>query len=163
MEREGPEISQETRQLIGIEKVRHYQVTARDIWRFAQAIGMSQVEADSDGTLIGPPLICQVFMFEDLALEELPADGSPKELDVPVPAARAVGGQSEFEIFAQVKAGDTITFRSRLRDVAAKQGRSGWLYFIVVETAFENQRGEMVARETATYVKRSEVDSHVER
>lgn len=148
------EISEEVRNMIGTEKVRRYKVTSRDIRRFSQAIGIDAIETDADGSLVAPPLICQVFMFEDVPLEELPPDGSPKELDIPIPATRAVGGESEFEVFEKVRSGDVITFRSKLKDVRAKHGRSGWLYFVVVETSFQNQRGDTVARETATYVKR---------
>ncbi len=134
--------------------MRHYEVTPRDIKRFAQAIGESDLVVLSDGRLVAPPLFCQVFMFEDVPLHELPADGSPKELDVPIPAQRAVGGGSEFEIFGQVRSGDVITVTSKLKDVTTKQGKSGTLYLVVVETVFNNQNGAPVARETATYVKR---------
>lgn len=148
------EISLEVRNMIGAEKVRTYEVTARDIRRFAQAIGASEVATEPDGTLVAPPLICQVFMFEDVPVEDLPPDGSPTEIDVPVPATRVVGGESEFEILGLVRDGDRITFRSRLKSVRAQRGKSGWLYFVVVETSFNNQHGNTVAREIATYVKR---------
>ena len=147
------EISQEVLAMIGLERVRHHDVTPRDIRRFAQAIGEGEIESAPDGALIAPPLFCQVFIFEDVPVEELPADGSPKELDIPIPATRAVGGKSEFEMFERVRAGDVITDRSKLKSVVAKNGKSGPLYLIVVETTFENQHGTTVARETATYVK----------
>lgn len=148
------EISKDVSDLIGVEKLRLYQVTAPNVRRFAQAIGLNDVESGLDGCLVAPPLFCQTFMFEDLPVEELPDDGSPKELDVPIPATRSVGGESTFEIFEEVKAGDEITVSSILRNVRARQGKSGPLYLVVVETTFQNQRSEIVARETATYVKR---------
>ena len=148
------ELSREVRDLIGVEKVRQYEVTPPNMRRFAQAIGMAESASGAESCRVAPPLFCQVFMFEDVPLEELPEDGSPKELDVPIPAHRAVGGESDFEIFASVKAGDVITVCSKLKNVRAKQGRSGPLYLVVVETSFQNQDGVVVARETATYVKR---------
>jgi hydroxyacyl-ACP dehydratase HTD2-like protein with hotdog domain len=147
-------LSKEVQDLIGLEKVRQYEVTSRDIRRFAQAIGVSELATDSEGKLVAPPLFCQVYMFEDVPVDELPADGSPKELDVPLPAKRAVGGGSDFEILGTVRAGDVVTVRSKLQAVNTKQGKSGTLYLVVVESNFHNQRGEHVARETATYVKR---------
>lgn len=147
-------ISKEVQQLIGVEKVLSYEVTRRDIKRFAQAIGAGEPAQTSDGRLIAPPLFCQVFMFEDVPVDKLPPDGSPTELDVPIPAERAVGGGSNFEIAGQVLSGDVITVTSKLKDVSSKQGKSGTLYLVVVETSFHNQHGELVARETATYVKR---------
>jgi len=149
------EISKEVHDMIGFERVRQHNVTQSDIRRFAQAIGVTELETAPDGALIAPPLFCQVFIFEDVPIEQLPADGSPKELDIPVPANRTVGGKSEFEMFARVRAGDVITDRSKLKSVVTKNGKSGPLYLIVVETTFENQHGTTVARETATYVKRN--------
>ena len=149
--------------LIGVEKVRHYEVTQKDIKRFAQAIGETNpIHFDVDyakssgyNTVVAPPLFCQVFTFEDVPLEQLPSDGSPIEIDVPIPAPKTVGGGSSYEIFQLVKAGDQITVKSTLKDVYTKEGKSGLLYFIVVETAFSNQHKEPVARETATYIKRA--------
>lgn len=148
--------------MIGVEKVRQYEVTKRDIKRFAQAIGEDNpAHFDEDyakstryGDIIAPPLFCQMFTFEDVPADRLPDDGSPVEIDVPVPARRTVGGGSSFEIFLSVKAGDKITVKSTLKDVFTKEGRSGQLYFIVVDTEFSNQKNELVARETATFIKR---------
>jgi hydroxyacyl-ACP dehydratase HTD2-like protein with hotdog domain len=139
---------------IGVEKARRYEVTARDVRRFAQAIGDPEPAMTSDGALVAPALFCQVFMFEDVPASELPPDGSPKELDVPVPAKRTVGGGSDFELLGSVRSRDVITVRSKLKDVITKEGKSGTLYLVVVETMFHNQLDELVARETATYVKR---------
>ena len=148
--------------MIGVEKVQHYDVTKRDIKRFAQAIGETDpIHFDEDyakstkyGTIIAPPLFCQTFTFEDVPPSRLPSDGSPIEIDVPIPAQRAVGGGSSYEIFQRVKAGDQITAKSTLKDVFTKQGKSGKLYFVVVETEFSNQKKEPVAKEIATYIKR---------
>jgi hydroxyacyl-ACP dehydratase HTD2-like protein with hotdog domain len=149
------ELPQEVLDRIGVERARSYEVTARDVRRFAQAIGDVEPAVASDGALIAPALFCQVFMFEDVPAEDLPADGSPKELDIPVPAKRTVGGGSEFEVLGPVRSGDVITVHSKLKDVVTKQGKSGTLYLVVVETSFHNQLGEPVAREIATYVKRT--------
>ncbi len=148
--------------LMGREKVRHYVVTARDIKRFAQAIGSEDplhfdeeyARASRYGAITAPPLFCQMFTFEDVPIGLLPADGSPLELDVPIPATRAVGGGSHYEVMARVKAGDVITVKTRLQDVSRREGRSGLLYFVVVETRFYNQDDALVAREVATYIKR---------
>jgi len=148
--------------MIGVEKIRLYDVTKRDIRRFSQAIGETNpIHFDEDyaksskyGTIVAPPLFCQMFTFEDVPADQLPDDGSPIEIDVPLPARRTVGGASSYEIFQPVKAGDRITVKSSLRDVFAKEGRTGRLYFVVVETEFSNQENEPVAKETATYIKR---------
>ena len=156
-------VSEEILAMIGMEKVRRYDVTIKDIKRFAQAIGetnpihfdVNYAKSNGYDTVVAPPLFCQVFTFEDVPPELLPGDGSPIEIDVPVPAQKTVGGGSSYEIFQLVKAGDKITVKSKLRDIFSKEGKSGRLYFIVVETEFSNQYNELVARETATYIKRA--------
>jgi acyl dehydratase len=148
--------------MIGVEKVRHYVVTKRDIKRFAQAIGETNpiyfdenyAKSTKYGAILAPPLFCQIFTFEDVPADQLPNDGSPIEIDIPIPAQRTVGGASSYEIFRRVKVGDQITVKSILRDVFTKEGKSGRLYFVVVETEYSNQKKESVAKETATYIKR---------
>jgi acyl dehydratase len=148
--------------MIGVEKVRHYVVTKRDIKRFAQAIGETNpIYFDENyakntkyGVIQAPPLFCQIFTFEDVPPDQLPYDGSPIEIDVPIPAKRTVGGASSYEIFRRVKVGDQITAKSMLTDVFTKQGKSGTLYFVVIETEFHDQKNKPVAREIATYIKR---------
>jgi hypothetical protein len=55
------QLSEEVRERIGVEKVRRYQVTARDVRRFAQAIGDREPEVSSDGR--SSPAVLSVFMF----------------------------------------------------------------------------------------------------
>ncbi len=155
-------ISEDVLAMIGVEKVRHYVVTKRDITRFAQAIGETNpiyfdenyTKSTKHGVILAPPLFCQIFTFEDVPADQLPKDGSPIEIDVPIPAQRTVGGASSYEIFQRVKVGDQITVKSMLTDVFTKQGKSGKLYFVIVETKFSNQEKILVAKETATYIKR---------
>jgi acyl dehydratase len=156
------DIPQSVRALVGVEKRRRIQVTSNDIKRFAQAIGATDpVHYDEEharttrhGRIVAPPLFCQALTYDDVPPEQLGADGSPVEINVDIPAQRAVGGSSEYRINRLVAAGETITVASRLADVYTKQGRSGPLYMVVVETDFEDEDGELVASETATYIKR---------
>jgi acyl dehydratase len=155
-------IPESVRALVGVEKTRRVQVTANDIKRFAQAIGATDpVHHDEDyarttrhGGIVAPPLFCQTLTYDDVPPEQLGADGSPVEINLDIPAQRAVGGSSEYRIERLVGAGETITIVSRLADVYVKQGRSGPLYMVVVDTDFRDERGEPVASETATYIKR---------
>jgi acyl dehydratase len=156
------DIPQSVRALVGVEKRRRIQVTSNDIKRFAQAIGATDpVHYDEEharttrhGRIVAPPLFCQALTYDDVPPEQLGADGSPVEINVDIPAQRAVGGSSEYRINRLVTAGETITIASRLADVYTKQGRSGPLYMVVVETDFKDEDGELVASETATYIKR---------
>jgi acyl dehydratase len=148
--------------LIGVERVRRYEVTRRDIKRFAQAIGATdRVHYDEDharttrhGGIVAPPLFCQSLTYDDVPPSQLLPDGSPQELDVPIPARRTVGGGSEYTINRLVRAGEVITATSALKDVRTKQGKSGVLYLVSVETRFTDEAGLPVATEVATYIKR---------
>lgn len=150
------------RAMIGVKRTRHCEVTRRDIRHFAQAIGAAdRVHYDEQyarttrhGCIVAPPLFCQSLTYEDVPPGELPADGSPLELFVPIPAQRAVGGSSEYTIHRLVRAGEVITVTSQLKDLYTRQGKTGVLYMVVVETVFEDADGKPVAAETATYIKR---------
>ena len=156
------DIPAETLEIIGLEKVKTYEVTRKDIKRFAQAIDDpnpqfridESAQVKSQQSLVAPPLFCQTFAFEDVELEDLAPDGSPVELNIPLPAEKTVGGGSVFEVFGQIRSGDLITVKSKVADVYKKQGKSGTLFFVVVETYFYNQNDKLVSKETATFIKR---------
>ncbi|MFT3907339.1 MAG: MaoC family dehydratase N-terminal domain-containing protein [Steroidobacteraceae bacterium] len=152
----------EARALIGRMRERQHLVTALDIRKFAQAIGAaSPIHVDAVAAraagypdIVAPPLFFQTMTFEAIAAERLPPDGSPIELDVPVPATRAMGGSSDYTVHRPARAGEWIHVRSVLKDVQVKRGKSGPLYAIVVQTDFSAADGALVASETATYLKR---------
>jgi acyl dehydratase len=59
---------------------------------------------------------------------------------------RLLHGEQEFEYVRPVRPGDVLTFRSRTKDVFEKAGkRGGKMLFVIGETEFTNQRGEVVA------------------
>jgi acyl dehydratase len=59
---------------------------------------------------------------------------------------RLLHGEQEFEYLKPIRAGDVLAFRSRTKDVFEKAGkRGGKMLFIVGETEFRNQHGEIVA------------------
>ena len=55
---------------------------------------------------------------------------------------------------APVYAGDQLTASSHLKDVYAKTGRSGTMVFVVWETTFTNQDGQVVAEVQESFAKR---------
>jgi len=156
------ELPEEARSMIGVEKMNTYRVTKKDIRRYAQAIGdlnpLYSDEAYAAKTryekIIAPPLFCHSFAFDDVPAEELREDGLPVELDVPLPVSRAIGGGSVFEVGKPISPGDEIKVTKKIVDIYSKTGKSGLLYFIVIDTLYENQENEMVAREKATYIQR---------
>ena len=65
-----------------------------------------------------------------------------------------LNGGNRFEYFVPVMIGDEITARGRVADVYEKEGSSGNLLFILFETDYTNQRGDLVARLRGTMIRR---------
>ena len=141
------------------------EVTKTAIRRFAQAIGdPNPVYTDEEyarttqwrGIIAPPTFIFSLGYYDDSPGVQLREDGRPVggEIDVPLPVSRTVGGASSIEFGEPTRPGDVITVRKRVADVYSKAGKSGPLFFTVVETTFTNQRGEVVAREKASFIER---------
>jgi acyl dehydratase len=72
---------------------------------------------------------------------------------VKVDLRRLLHGEQEFEYLGPIRPGDVLTARSRTQDVFEKEGkRGGKMTFVVAETEFRNQRGEVVAYLRATTI-----------
>jgi hypothetical protein len=65
-----------------------------------------------------------------------------------------LNGGNRFEYFAPVMIGDRITASGQVADVYEKEGSTGNLLFIIFETAYTNQRGELVAKVRGTMIRR---------
>lgn len=83
---------------------------------------------------VAPPTFCTLFVHQ-----------------VELPNINLKFGRSRFHAGQRVQSrraivvGDTLTASSQLKEVYPKTGRSGTMVFIVWETTFRNQRGEIVA------------------
>jgi acyl dehydratase len=67
--------------------------------------------------------------------------------------ARILHGAQDFEYFAPICAGDSITVTSRIVDIFDKKG--GALDFVVMENTYTNQDAVQVAKATSTLVQRN--------
>ena len=65
-----------------------------------------------------------------------------------------LNGGNRFEYLVPVLVGDVITARGHVADVYEKAGGSGNLLFIIFETEYTNQRGDLVARLRGTMIRR---------
>ncbi|MGO9357635.1 MAG: MaoC family dehydratase N-terminal domain-containing protein [Xanthobacteraceae bacterium] len=77
--------------------------------------------------------------------------------DLKIDLARVLHGEQRFDYHAPVVVGDTLTFKSRVTDVADKKG--GAMTMIVVVTEVTNQHGVHVADTARTVVVRNERSS----
>jgi len=76
----------------------------------------------------------------------------------PIDLRRALHGEQEYELLGPIHAGDVLTAVSRIADVYEKPGkRGGTMGFVVTETEFRNQRGELVARARSVTIETGQV------
>ncbi|WP_018133067.1 MaoC family dehydratase N-terminal domain-containing protein [Effusibacillus pohliae] len=57
---------------------------------------------------------------------------------------KVLHGEQEYEYLADIHPGDEITARTEVVDAQVKQGASGGMNLLTLETRYQNQRGETV-------------------
>ena len=119
---------------------------------FAKAIGETNPIYTDEGAAqaAGYPAIPAppTYMFSvDLDGPELLPIIGLLDLDI----GRVLHGSQEFDYFGQVYAGDSITQQCKIVDIFDKKG--GALEFVVQESSYTNQNGDLVgkARQTLVY------------
>ncbi len=136
-----------------------------DIKRFAVAtddlnllyLDEEHAQQSPYGGIIAPPLFYMAPLTNPVRESELRLDGLPYEGKFPIPPTplpRLMDGGTEIEFFAPIRAGDTITGRCKITDIYQKDGRSGPLIFVVRESTYTNQRGEVVLIEKGAAILR---------
>ena len=66
----------------------------------------------------------------------------------------AIDAGIEYEFFRPVRAGDTITVSSMIKDIIEREGKTGKMAFITTETTYTNQNGDLVAKARGTSIMR---------
>ncbi|MGH7895838.1 MAG: MaoC family dehydratase N-terminal domain-containing protein [Candidatus Binatia bacterium] len=109
------------------------------IREFAKAVkDPNPVYADAARCVAPPTFLMTIAHW----IGDLGATRSAVKLDF----RRLLHGEQDFEYVKAIRPGDTLTFRSRTKDVFEKEGkRGGTMLFVIGETEFKNQRGEVVA------------------
>jgi len=95
-------------------------------------------QASEWGDVIAPPTFAVTFRNET-------ADTGAMLRDLGADISRLLHGEQEFEIFRQLKPGETFLCRTKLLDIYEKTGKSGPMAFVVRETAVTDRTGEIVA------------------
>ena len=128
-----------------------YPVDKDEALRYCQAIGeTAPIYTDEDVArtaghpgLLVHPTFCAIFVR---------SFGRP---DIKLNFGRTSFHAGEaIESLAPIHVGDTLTARTRLKDVYAKTGRSGTMAFVVWETSFTNQHGQQVVAVQESMVRR---------
>ncbi len=67
---------------------------------------------------------------------------------------RILDGGMEYEFFCPVRAGDTITTSSMIKDIIGREGQTGKMAFVIIDTVYTNQNGDLVAKTRQTSIHR---------
>ena len=128
-----------------------YPVTKEMIRDFCAAVGdtnplyidESTAQGAGHASVIAPPTLCTILV-RGVTLPDI----SLKFGRMRMHAGQVV------EPLLPIVAGDSLEARSHLKEVYPKTGRSGTMVFIVWETDFVNQKGEVVAEVQESYAVR---------
>jgi acyl dehydratase len=172
-------VTDEVRAFIGRESetiVATDEVELGAVRRFAQAImdedpnywDAGVASASRFGGLITPPLYpLHAFRRASGTPDPLAAAAADPDYDgagqglagrlglppLPLGLKRMLNGGNDVEIYALARSGDRIRARSRYLDIYQKEGRSGPLVFVIIETTYETTEGArlLVSRQTQVW------------
>ncbi len=126
-------------------KVKEFARAIGDLNRFYldDAVGA----ASQWGDIIAPPTFAIAFRSDE-------ADSAALLRDLGVDISRILHGEQEFELYGQIRPGQTYLCRTKVVDIYEKTGRSGPMAFVVRETAVTDRTNEIVVRMRQTTVVR---------
>ena len=78
--------------------------------------------------------------------------GRGMEMSFQLPRLQILDGGGEWEYIKPIRPGDVLTVVDKLHDLRERDGRMGKMLFIVTETTWTNQHGELVARALGTLI-----------
>ncbi|ASK62372.1 dehydratase [Virgibacillus phasianinus] len=118
-----------------------FDVEKRHVKQFAEAIGDQNplytdeaFAADSRyGQLIAPPTFAMTIGSE--------GGDFPIELDT----RRMLHGEQEFIFYRQIVVGDRLHCQMKVSDLYEKEGKSGTMQFLILDTEMEDDTGDLVA------------------
>jgi acyl dehydratase len=125
------------------ESAKPLQVTSEMIADFCAAIGETNplytdpeaASAGPDRGLVAPPSLAAIFGDGEYIFQHFP------ELDT----RRLLAG-IDVEFLTPIRAGDSITTISQIKEIYEKTGRSGPMVFIVIGSILRKHNGEVAAR-----------------
>jgi len=129
------------------------------IRRYADAVGndnplyydIEYAGESAHGTIIAPP------GFFGWAMASIPSsEGIIGLMTALINAGyyRILDGGMSYEFFLPVRAGDILIASPRVKDVKAKEGKSGTMIVCDFETTYLNQNGDLVAKASQTLIGR---------
>lgn len=72
----------------------------------------------------------------------------------PLKGFALLNGGSEIEFFKYPNHGDTVSVVSKYHDITLRETSKGPMFFVVVESSYSNQKGELLIRTRRTQIRR---------
>jgi len=128
--------------VVGVEvEIGKHDVTREQILGFCAAIGETNplytdeaaAKAGPYGTLVAPPTFYTIIRL-----------GEGPDPKIQFGNSRFNAGQ-HCEFLAPIRAGDTVTVKTKVHEIYEKTGRSGHMAFLVRRNTYTNQAGEKLA------------------
>ena len=141
------------RSLLGVEyPTGTFHVTRDMIVKFARSTGETDpaytdeesASESEQGGLAAPPTFCNAFI----------SGAARPDIKLNFGDMGFFAGQA-IECLVPVRPNDTLSGKTKLKEVYAKTGRSGKMVFVVWETSFTNQKGVTVALVQESFVQRN--------
>ena len=163
---EGGSVAEQYRHLIGTEHVftAPEEVGRASIRKFALALGdLNPVYVDPEvaaqgpyGDVVAPPtLVCETTQYYRGQVDE--EGGFAERLRLPL--RQEIRASNEYVFHRLLRPDDIITARWRISEIYEREGRSGHLFFVVVDITYTNQKGELLAENRETMVSPLEADT----
>ncbi|RKQ29991.1 MaoC family dehydratase N-terminal domain-containing protein [Oceanobacillus halophilus] len=129
-----------------------FDVEFRHIHQFADAIGdANPLYTDKEyaknskyGSIIAPPTFSVAF------------SGEGAELPINLDERRMLHGEQEFIYYRPIQLGDRLYCQRKISDLYEKEGKSGKMQFLVVDTEIKDEGGQMVAVNRMNIIYRGE-------
>ena len=149
--------------------VRTFEAEKGAIKRFADAVDDQNplyydeeyAQKSRHGSIIAPPGFISALWFTrpvtKYEREHEPAGNIRDEALAQLTNAgytRLLDGGMEYDFLEPVRAGDTITATSAIKDIFEREGKTGKMAFVITETTYTDQNGKIVARARQTLIKR---------
>jgi acyl dehydratase len=144
-------VTEEAKKQIGkAGEARTLDVERGAIRRFAEAIGDDNPLFNNEhearhtrfGGMIAPPTFARSL---SAAIPDVKLDMGE--------SFRGLDGGSDWEYFEPIRPGDRITVQTKIADLRESAGRLGPMVFIVTETTYTNQFGQICALQRSTAIR----------
>lgn len=91
---------------------------------------------------------------EDPDFDGVTRDFGPGLPLVPIPLPRLLNGGNQVEVYQLARPGEKIRAKSKYLDIYQREGKSGILVFVIVETIYANHQGEKLLKSFQTLILR---------